>query len=117
MRSKEVENSIKELTEITDLVKEEIKNNDENTTAILDIADLKNLDTLLNYTSEKEKENRFLRSENNIYKNETVSKSVIRNKMKDISNTNFNGRFLEYDKEDGNEIKKYILDKISEILD
>jgi hypothetical protein len=54
MRSKEVENSIKELTEITDLVKEEIKNNDENTTAILDITDLKNLDTLLNYISELE---------------------------------------------------------------
>lgn len=54
MRSKEVESSIKELTEITDLVKEEIKNNDENTTAILDIIDLKSLDTALNYIEKLE---------------------------------------------------------------
>ena len=54
MRTEEVENSIKELTEITDLVKEEIKNNDENTTAILDITDLKSLDITLNYISKLE---------------------------------------------------------------
>lgn len=54
MRSKEVENSIKELTEIIELSKEEIENNYENITAILDIVDLKSLKTLLNYISELE---------------------------------------------------------------
>ena len=71
MRSKEVENSIKELTEITDLVKEEIKNNDENTTAILDIVDLKSLDTVLNYISELE--NRFKKSKEYIKENMEIN--------------------------------------------
>lgn len=38
-----INEDIKNLKEITDLVKEEIKNNDKNTSAILDITDLKSL--------------------------------------------------------------------------
>ena len=72
MRSKEVENSLAEMCNY--MVRRKT------TYTKLDRHD-KAIDILLNYISEKEKENKFLRDENNIYKNETVSKSVIRDKI------------------------------------
>jgi hypothetical protein len=47
--------AIKNLKEIIDLSKEEIENNDENTTAILDITDLKSLAIVLKALEEKDK--------------------------------------------------------------
>ena len=84
MRSKEVEKAI----DFVKFYKEHCLNiensNIENYETINDEEFIyKNLDTVLNYISEKEKENKFLRDENNIYKNETVSKSVIRDKIKE----------------------------------
>ena len=40
----------------------------------------------------------------------------IRHKIQEISKLNFNGRFIEYDKEDGNEVKNYILKEFKEIV-
>ena len=48
---------IKNLKEIVDLCEKEIKNNDDNTTAILDIADLKSLKNILNELDRLQKEN------------------------------------------------------------
>lgn len=48
--------SIKNLKEIIDLSKEEIENNDENTTAILDITDLKSLAIVLKALEQKDNE-------------------------------------------------------------
>lgn len=48
--------AIKNLKEIIDLSKEEIENNDENTTAILDITDLKSLAIVLKSLEQKDKE-------------------------------------------------------------
>jgi predicted RNase H-like HicB family nuclease len=45
--------AIKNLKEIIDLSKEEIENNDENTTAILDITDLKSLAIVLKVLEKK----------------------------------------------------------------
>lgn len=39
---------------------------------------------VLNELERLQKENKYLRDENNIYRNETVSKSVIRDELKDI---------------------------------
>ena len=39
---------------------------------------------LIQRINELQNENKFLRDENNIYRNETVSKSVIRDELKDI---------------------------------
>lgn len=50
------EKAIKNLKEIIDLSKEEIENNDENTTAILDITDLKSLAIVLKALEQKDKE-------------------------------------------------------------
>lgn len=50
------EKAIKNLKEIIDLSKEEIENNDENTTAILDITDLKSLAIVLDLLEQKDKE-------------------------------------------------------------
>ena len=47
---------IEKLKEIIDLSKEEIENNDENTTAILDITDLKSLAIVLKALEQKDKE-------------------------------------------------------------
>ena len=51
---------IKNLKEIVDLCEKEIKNNDDNTTAILDIADLKSLKNILNELDRLKKENEEL---------------------------------------------------------
>ena len=48
--------AIKNLKEIIDLSKEEIENNDENTTAILDMTDLKSLAIVLKALEQKDKE-------------------------------------------------------------
>lgn len=74
--SKEVEKAIKELTEITDLVKEEIQNNDENTTAILDIIDLKSLETVLGYVKELEKGITRLKDKNKKLSEEIIDVKV-----------------------------------------
>lgn len=50
------EKAIKNLKEIIDLSKEEIENNDENTTVILDITDLKSLAIVLEALEQKDKE-------------------------------------------------------------
>ena len=50
------EKAIKNLKEIIDLSKEEIENNDENTTVILDITDLKSLAIVLETLEQKDKE-------------------------------------------------------------
>lgn len=42
------------------------------------------IETVLSYIEELEKENKYLRDENNIYKNETVSKRKIRHKIKEL---------------------------------
>lgn len=47
---------IKDIVEILELVKEELKNNDENTSAILDLKDLKALKNLYDLYQETEKE-------------------------------------------------------------
>ena len=52
-----MEEDIKNLKEIVDLCEEEIKNNDENTTAILDITDLKSLKNILNELERLQNEN------------------------------------------------------------
>ena len=84
MRSKEVDVSIKVLKHLTSECNpnnfNDFKSLFENYVSIP--KQNKAIDTVLNYISEKEKENKFLRDENNIYKNETVSKSVIRDKIK-----------------------------------
>lgn len=54
---------IKNLKEIVDLCEKEIKNNDDNTTAILDIADLKSLKNILNELDRLQKENTCLKKE------------------------------------------------------
>ena len=41
-------------------------------------------ETVLAYIEELEKENKFLRDENNIYRNETVGKKRIRDKIKEL---------------------------------
>lgn len=52
------EEEIKDIIEISELAKEEIKSNDENITATLDLQDLKSLKKLLDlYEKEKEKNN------------------------------------------------------------
>ena len=63
------------------------------------------IDTVLSYIEELEKENKYLRDENNIYKNETVSKNKIRDKIKELEELNFNNYANEYD--NGNEVKYY----------
>ena len=58
---------IKNLKEIVDLCEKEIKNNDDNTTAILDIADLKSLKNILNELDRLKKENEELREQVNMF--------------------------------------------------
>lgn len=72
------------------------------------------IDTVLAYIEELEKENKFLRDENNIYRNETVGKKRIRDKIKELEELNFNNYANEYD--NGNEVKYYILKEFKEIL-
>ena len=101
MRSKEVEKAI----DFVKFYKEHCLNiensNIENYETINDEEFIyKNLDTVLNYISEKEKENKFLRDENNIYKNETVSKSVIRDKIKELEEERKEIESSPYDKWD-----------------
>lgn len=65
------------------------------TTAIYKIKDV---DAVLSYVQELEIENKFLRDENNIYRNETVSKTVIRDKIQEYRNKRnklANGEFWE----------------------
>lgn len=52
----DLKEAIKNLKEIIDLSKEAIENNDENTTAILDITDLKSLAIVLKALEQKDKE-------------------------------------------------------------
>lgn len=86
MRSKEVENAIKELTEITDLSKEEIQNGDE-ITAILDAIDLKSLNTVLAYIEELEENNKdydLIMNRQYEHLKNSVDKQVIRDKIKEL---------------------------------
>lgn len=125
MRSKEVEEAIKTIQEQKENVEYginamECTPEDYDEDIYNDYIELKKkADTVLNYISNLEQENINWKGKYHLLsrKIDVTPNSVIRNKIKDISNTNFNGRFLEYDKEDGNEIKKYILNKISEILE
>ena len=93
MRSKEVEEAIKTIQEQKENVECGINDMecmpecyDEN--IYNDYIELKKkAETVLSYIEELEKENKYLRDENNIYKNETVSKNKIRDKielLKDI---------------------------------
>ena len=82
MRSKEVEEAINQLKEDVNIIIYGNKIFEDRTTCKKE--DLK---TVLAYIEELEKENKYLRDENNIYKNETVSKNKIRDKielLKDI---------------------------------
>lgn len=89
MRSKEVENAIKVIKKDLDLAKKELDIETDCTEPYRPrIAYLyqqkETYDTLLSYIEELEKENKYLRDENNIYKNETVSKNKIRDKIKEL---------------------------------
>lgn len=57
MLNEEEKQAIKNLKEITELAKEEIKNNNKNASAVLDIIDLKSLNTVLNLITKQQKEN------------------------------------------------------------
>ena len=83
MRSKEVEEAINDLTfiVITDIYGNEVR---------IDKPKVINgynqsVGTVLDYIEELEKENKYLRDENNIYKNETVSKNKIRDKLIELA--------------------------------
>ena len=57
-----MEEDINNLKEIVDLYEKEIKNNNYNTTATLDITDLKSIDNLLNELARLQKENEELKN-------------------------------------------------------
>lgn len=56
MLNEEEKQAIKNLKEIIELSKEEIKNNNKNISAVLDIIDLKSLNTVLNFITKLQKE-------------------------------------------------------------
>ena len=58
MLSEEEKKAIENLKEITELSKEEIKNNNRNACAVLDIIDLKSLNTVLSLITKLQKENK-----------------------------------------------------------
>ena len=68
-----MEEDINNLKEIVDLCEKEIKNNNYNTTATLDITDLKSIDNLLNELERLQKKNERL-IERNIKYDETLEK-------------------------------------------
>lgn len=57
-----MEQGIKNLQEIINLCNEELDNEDENVTAVLDLVDLKSLRNLINRNKELEEENRYLKT-------------------------------------------------------
>lgn len=59
-----MEEDIRKLKEIIELCEEEINNNDENVTAILDLEDLKSLRNLIKAYKELEEENKTLNERN-----------------------------------------------------
>ena len=71
MRSKEVDKSIKSLE---NFVNQKYYNG----------VTAEEMKTVLEYIEELEQENKFLRDENNIYRNETVGKKRIRDKIKEL---------------------------------
>lgn len=99
MRSKEVEEAINKLNEILKSFQRHKENLIEyNMYFNQDEEYIISSETLLNYISELEKENKYLRDENNIYKNETVSKSVIRDKIKELEEERRKIESSPYDK-------------------
>ena len=67
-----MEEDINNLSEIINLCKEEIESSNENTTAILDLQDLKSLKNILVRYKELEEENTMLKKANNISEDVTV---------------------------------------------
>lgn len=57
-----IEKAIKNLTEITDLSREEINKQDKNATAVLDIVDITDLDIVLKEINSLEEENKQLKN-------------------------------------------------------
>lgn len=82
MRSKEVD--LVEIKRYVEIFKEKAKRYDESI-EIKGVSvgeEMRIIEAVLAYIEEKEKENKFLRDENNIYKNETVGKKRIRDEIK-----------------------------------
>ena len=78
------EEDIKNLSEIIELCEEEINNNDENVTAILDLTDLKSLRNLINRNQEIEEDytSVYLKG---VYEERDKWKSKIKEKIEELS--------------------------------
>ena len=76
MLSEEEKQAIKNLKEITELAKEEIKNNNKNASAVLDIIDLKSLNTVLNLITKLQKENKEKDKQIDLIVDENVEKTL-----------------------------------------
>lgn len=88
-----MEEDIRNLQEIINLAEEDIKSNNENVTAILDLEDLKSLENVLSRLKQVEKENKTLKNFTTDLFNEDVTETFIH---KDEIKEKFDNKINDY---------------------